>query len=86
MEEKAPCRESSPGGRAEIVKMMCEILGGGFCNFWVVIISLYQEARCSCMLEINMEKRKHYFFYSSLDFFCTSVKTLFHCQISLSYL
>ena len=32
MEEKAPCRESSPGGRAEIVKMMCEILGGGFCS------------------------------------------------------
>ena len=30
MEEKAPCRESSPGGRAEIE--MCEILGGGFCS------------------------------------------------------
>ena len=26
--------------------------------------------RCPCMLEINMEKRKHYFFYSLVDFFC----------------
>ena len=30
--------------------------------------------------------KENYFFYSSLDFFCTSVKILFHCQISLSYL
>ena len=43
-------------------------------------------SRCPCMLEINMEKRKHYFFYSSLDFFCTSVKILFHCQNSVSYM
>ena len=40
--------------------------------------------RCPCMLEVNIEKRKQYFFYSALvDFFC---KLIFHCQTSLSYL